>query len=440
MVVLDSRRILTVVVTAVVLLDSVMASDSKDDYGGGGGEAGGTLLTYIAIVNLTYVDPVSGKIVHEKDDMGLYASESRLDDEWGWVVHVRTSEGTNDGCTPPVNAPPDERWIALIERGFCHFHKKIVNAAVNLNASAVVIYNNEQDHLLNMKHKVEDVVSVFIKKQSGEHIAALVDNGTRVWMHITSRLSSTTHYGTVNRSSVLFVSISFIVLMMVSLAWLVFYYVQRVRYAHSKDRLSKRLMNAAKKALNKMGQRTLHKGDKEIDPDFELCAICVESYQVSETIRILPCKHVFHKSCVDPWLIEHRTCPMCKLDILRAFGINVMGHRELTTMTNLDSSLLLYSTSGVDNYPRVIPTDTRQSSSSSSRSLANEPDYELLLDTSAQSCRSDEQGEGEMEEQEHGEGEVKELAVIHMEDREECIMMADCERCGRAGDCCCNDE
>jgi hypothetical protein len=39
----------------------------------------------------------------------------------------------------------------------------------------------------------------------------------------------------------MFVSISFIVLMMISLAWLVFYYIQRFRYLHAKDRLSVRL-------------------------------------------------------------------------------------------------------------------------------------------------------------------------------------------------------
>ena len=42
----------------------------------------------------------------------------------------------------------------------------------------------------------------------------------------------------VRRTSVLFLSISFIVLMVVALAWLTFYYVQRFRYVHNKDRLS----------------------------------------------------------------------------------------------------------------------------------------------------------------------------------------------------------
>lgn len=31
--------------------------------------------------------------------------------------------------------------------------------------------------------------------------------------------------------------------------------------------------------------------------------------------------HEFHKHCVDPWLIEHRTCPMCKTNILKELGM-----------------------------------------------------------------------------------------------------------------------
>ena len=40
------------------------------------------------------------------------------------------------------------------------------------------------------------------------------------------------------RTSVLFVSMSFILLLVISLAWLLFYYVQRFRYMHAKDRLA----------------------------------------------------------------------------------------------------------------------------------------------------------------------------------------------------------
>ncbi|VDP04824.1 unnamed protein product [Soboliphyme baturini] len=123
-----------------------------------------------------------------------------------------------------------------------------------------------------------------------------------------------------SRTSVLFVSVSFIILMVISLAWLVFYYVQRFRYAHAKDRLARRLFNAAKKALAKTPAKTLRLGDKELNND---CPVCIEPYHPGDAVRVLICKHVFHKTCVDPWLLQHRTCPMCKMDFLKAFGYAV---------------------------------------------------------------------------------------------------------------------
>ncbi|CAD5215968.1 unnamed protein product [Bursaphelenchus okinawaensis] len=130
-----------------------------------------------------------------------------------------------------------------------------------------------------------------------------------------------------SKTSVLFVSISFIILMVISLAWLVFYYVQRFRYAHAKDRLQRRLFNAAKKALTHIPTKPVKVGDKELDSD---CPVCIDPYRAGDIVRMLPCRHVFHKTCVDPWLLEHRTCPMCKSDILKAFGyhVNVSSRRR----------------------------------------------------------------------------------------------------------------
>lgn len=60
---------------------------------------------------------------------------------------------------------------------------------------------------------------------------------------------------------------------------------------------------------------------QETEPDFDNCAVCIEGYKPNDVVRILPCRHLFHKSCVDPWLLDHRTCPMCKMNILKALGI-----------------------------------------------------------------------------------------------------------------------
>ncbi|XP_013416608.1 RING finger protein 150 [Lingula anatina] len=281
-----------------------------------------------AIINITYKDPVTKETVSYTQEMGKYGNKGKIGPEHGIVVHVRTEDNQTHGCTAPKNkVPPNTRWIALIKRGHCRFHDKVYNAAKVRNASAVIIYNDkEENDLIVISHQVNDVVSIFIKKEDGEKLAALVDNNTRVTMNISvgTKEDQSPNQG-VNRTSVLFVSISFIVLMIISLAWLIFYYVQRFRYAHAKERLTRRLTNAAKKAIQKIPVRTLKSGDKETETEYEQCAVCIENYRPHEVVRILPCRHMFHKSCVDPWLLEQRSCPICKTDILKAYGVQVKG-------------------------------------------------------------------------------------------------------------------
>jgi hypothetical protein len=40
------------------------------------------------------------------------------------------------------------------------------------------------------------------------------------------------------------------------------------------------------------------------------CPICLET--IFKNKKILKCKHIFHKSCLNEWLINHDTCPMCR--------------------------------------------------------------------------------------------------------------------------------
>ena len=43
----------------------------------------------------------------------------------------------------------------------------------------------------------------------------------------------------------------------------------------------------------------------------ETCGVCMESYVVGETRKVLPCGHVFHACCIETWLRHNSTrCPL----------------------------------------------------------------------------------------------------------------------------------
>ncbi|XP_069066998.1 E3 ubiquitin-protein ligase RLIM [Pleurodeles waltl] len=52
------------------------------------------------------------------------------------------------------------------------------------------------------------------------------------------------------------------------------------------------------------------------------CSVCITEYTQGNKLRKLPCSHEYHVHCIDRWLSENSTCPICRRAVL------AVGNRE----------------------------------------------------------------------------------------------------------------
>lgn len=62
------------------------------------------------------------------------------------------------------------------------------------------------------------------------------------------------------------------------------------------------------------------------------CSVCQERFQDKEKASSLPCNHLFHKDCIEPWLQLHNACPVCRKPIE---GADDGGNQAPSTSNNI---------------------------------------------------------------------------------------------------------
>uniref|UniRef100_UPI00358E4078 RING finger protein 150-like n=1 Tax=Myxine glutinosa TaxID=7769 RepID=UPI00358E4078 len=164
---------------------------------------------------------------------------------------------------------------------------------------------------------------------------------------IIRKAASRTQMNPFNVVSIFFFTLSTIMII-VSLSWFLVYYGRRYWRRGASFRQNLALMAKAKRAIAMMDTKTLKAQDLETQSDSEPCSICIECYRAGDVLRILPCRHKYHRHCVDPWLMGHRTCPMCKLNILKALGMK----------DELDTAQAQQSTESAENTPEEASAET----------------------------------------------------------------------------------
>ncbi|XP_028840737.1 E3 ubiquitin-protein ligase RNF128a [Denticeps clupeoides] len=278
--------------------------------------------TYIctAYINVSFVAPQNNETMWRFEEIGLYGQDSPKAAAAGDVYVPDPLFSCGDETSYPV---PDgaKGWVALIQRGGgCTFSEKI-NIASRSGAAAAVIFNDvgTDNRVIPMSHPgTGDTVAVMIGHIRGMEILRLLQNGVAVTMAIEVGKQ---HGPWMSHYSVFFVSISFFLVTAATVGYFIFYSARRLNSVRLQNRKQKQLKAEAKKAIGQLQVRTLKQGDQETQSDADTCAVCIEAYKPGDVLSILTCNHFFHKQCIEPWLLEHRTCPMCKCDILKALGV-----------------------------------------------------------------------------------------------------------------------
>ncbi|XP_036403997.1 E3 ubiquitin-protein ligase RNF128-like isoform X1 [Megalops cyprinoides] len=349
---------------------------------------------YTAFVNVSYVDP-ENTTVWQRRESGLYGQDSPKASVSGDVVLPEPIHGCETNTF--YDAPSSSRgWIALIQRGHgCTFSEKI-NIAASNGAIAVAIFNEADtgNSVIQMAHPgTFDTVAIMIGNSWGMEIVGLVKSGIPVIMSISV---GKPHGPWMSQYSLILVSVSFFVVTAATVGYFIFHSARRLYRARAMIRRQKQLKAEAKKAISQLQVRTLNQGDQETGPEADTCAVCIEAYKPGDVVSILTCSHFFHKVCIEPWLLEHRTCPMCKCDILKSLGVEPETE-EAGSQVNSPQVAVVPDLNFYPTLPPMTEEDSRSEAASSGyasvqgsednvQQLAQTPIYETVADQNAQNA------------------------------------------------------
>ncbi|XP_058653550.1 E3 ubiquitin-protein ligase RNF128 [Onychostoma macrolepis] len=298
-----------------------------------------SLVYWTAYVEVRYFDRVSNETVGSMCECGVFGADSLFHSASGLLVLPNSDPlACSRNTTFTTKHQP---WIALIKKGNCTYSQKI-QAAQRQGASAVVIYQidgagNDTNLMAHPGMRVSRVIAIMVGNILGTEMANLVKNGSDVYVVIMLAnphglwFSSTWAYA---------LSFTFIGITAITMFYFAFIFLKRM-YRNQQLQMQEREMKREnEKAIAKLEVRTLRTSDPEVESEDVSCVVCTDSFKHHEQVTVLPCRHLYHKKCIEPWLLEHPTCPMCKFHILK-YKVSLAKPAEPCPFRNDGGSVLL---------------------------------------------------------------------------------------------------
>ncbi|KAG8478161.1 hypothetical protein CXB51_027942 [Gossypium anomalum] len=216
----------------------------------------------------------------------------------------------SDACTPLRNEFGSNKTgptrFALIIRGNCSFEEKIRKAQSGGFSAAIVYDDQDRGSLVSMMANPTGIkiLAVFVSKSAGEFLKD----------HAKGEKGECCIYLRPNSKALTIFVICFLSLLVIAAFLVIALMPPRILSNWRRRNLVKSVDSKTVEALPcvAFGSARLsqcHTG--------ETCAICLEDYKDGEILKILPCQHDFHSSCVESWLTKWGTfCPVCKHDMI----------------------------------------------------------------------------------------------------------------------------
>ena len=82
----------------------------------------------------------------------------------------------------------------------------------------------------------------------------------------------------------------------------------------------------------------------------EECGICLLEYEDGDELRVLPCSHFMHKTCLDAWLANNPSCPSCRHSLSELVDDSLPMMQLRTLRSRLANNTALARFLGEDDY------------------------------------------------------------------------------------------
>jgi len=204
--------------------------------------------------------------------------------------------------------------IALISRGNCTFAEKVMSAQ-SAGAIGVIIGNtDDEDAWITMTadrlhNYTITIPSVVVQLRTFRFVEQLLIHDKSV----KAILDSEGEYIPMTYSQSMVALACFLVL--VPALWCLLAsstcFYKHIRSLCSRERRKKHMALLPIVAFIDNKQVELR-----LKPLNENCAVCLDDFAPGVPVKVLPCHHGFHPSCIDPWLVtSSELCPMCKQSV-----------------------------------------------------------------------------------------------------------------------------